>query len=70
MKTNISLAHELKNILKERNMSFAELSRLIGVTRTDISILFKKLESNKSITTSKLFKILSALNMSITFLED
>lgn len=70
MKTNISLAHELKNILKERNMSFAELSRLIGVTRTDISILFKKLESNKSITTSKLFKILSALNISITFLED
>lgn len=67
MKTNISLAHELKNILKERNMSFAELSRLIGVTRTDISILFKKLESNKSITTSKLFKILSALNISITF---
>lgn len=70
MKTNISLAHELKNILKERNMSFAELSRLIGVSRTDISILFKKLESNKSITTSKLFKILSALNISITFLED
>lgn len=70
MKSNISLAQEIKNKMKEKNISNSELSRLIGVKRADISILFKKLENNESITTAKLFRILIALNLSLSLLDD
>ena len=62
---NQQLYFELISLLKEKQMSQSELSRLLGTSRSNVSIILKGLSKDKNINSNTLFKILNILNKKI-----